>query len=164
MGAELASKCNQCCATNQSLDRDRMTQHQSKQRSKASRKGHTLYGAKPTSSTSFDSSYHEGEASYSDAYSDSSEPYVDPRKIAYQAQVVESFKAAVQAGNTSLVEYYFNEHPELYLGRTRWRNGNALSTLNVPCHSIHDLMDKPEYVHVLHSTCVRDTKRRRYIE
>ena len=111
MGGNVPSKC---CRSNDSLDRDNLNKNLSGHTHRANRT--TLYHS--DSSGSGD----DGERSYSDEGSDG--PYIDPSELALQVTIIESFKAALQNGNTSLVEYYFNEHPSLMLGTTKWRNGS----------------------------------------
>lgn len=109
MGAELTAKLNKCCATNQAMDGDRVTQVN------ATRTAHKLYPAASVSSTYGEGGYNSTESSWSEE---------DPAEVAIRFQVTESFKLAIEKGNSSLARYYFNEHPDLQLVKiARWRNG-----------------------------------------
>lgn len=72
------------------------------------------------------SSQSEGFSSSDSGYTDHSiSNPVDPAEQKLRRHIVESFKKAVENGNSSLVTYYFNEHPENNLGESRWRNGDS---------------------------------------
>ena len=74
--------------------------------------------------TDSDYSADEAEGQYiSSAESDGAFSEVDPAELALKGFVCQSFMAAVQHGNASLVRYYCDEHPDLELGKTRWTNG-----------------------------------------
>lgn len=112
MGDSLSSKCGSQCCTNQAVDRDNLTTNLTTHRAART----TLYHSSGDSSD-------EGEGSYSEEDSEPAVAEMDHEELALRAQVLESFKGAIQSGNTSLVSYLFNEHPNLELARTKWRNG-----------------------------------------
>jgi len=115
MGSNLPTQCGNCCSSEQTVDRDSLNETLTSQRALKT----TLYNSSDSSA--------DGEGEDSSYSSDSEQAYsaADPAEVALKAQVIESFKAALQNGNTSLVEYYFNEHPDEELARTKWRNGDT---------------------------------------
>ena len=106
----MAVKCNAICTdTNQSVDRQGLNTNLTAHRGRSG----SLYGGSSSDEES------GGEADFSD----SDEPQPAPMEKALEAQIMKSFRMAVQKGNTSLIKYYFEEHPDLQWGNTRWKNG-----------------------------------------
>lgn len=126
MGSTTSRRNGQCCANNQSVDREQL--HSNLTTHRAARIH--LYHDSGSSS--------EGEEGYErpDPIPQPA-PTLDPEELKWRAQILESFKTSVQEGNTSLVQYFFNEYPDIDFAKTYWRNGHCHLSKHINIQTTH---------------------------